>query len=215
MGLSDESIKSSAASNISLAPALNYINTKIKVKFNGNCLKQENVTFTHKIVVIIVYNNIYNVYEINLWSLAVGNDFALRNSLFGAVNLPNNPDPNEYKYSGYGIRFDAHASFSLSEGSGFCKNVIVFGVDMSSSVHFDNRKKIFILDKVSMQGLNDSTLTTEKEYFKILVSNRKHFCLRLHYNVVNSYIFVNNAEIYKLKAKDSEINAATLCLGNV
>ena len=40
------------------------------------------------------------------------------------------------------------------------------------------------------------------------------FCLSLHYNGVNSYIFVNDVEIYKLKAKDSEINAAPICLGN-
>ena len=32
---------------------------------------------------------------------------------------------------------------------------------------------------------------------------------------VNSYIFVNSVEIYKLKAKYSEVNAAPLCLGNV
>ena len=31
----------------------------------------------------------------------------------------------------------------------------------------------------------------------------------------NSYIFVNGDEIYKLKAKDSEINAALLGLVNV
>ena len=32
---------------------------------------------------------------------------------------------------------------------------------------------------------------------------------------MNSYIFVNDVEIYKFKARDSEINAALLCLGNV
>ena len=40
------------------------------------------------------------------------------------------------------------------------------------------------------------------------------FCLSLHYNGVNSYIFVNDVEIYKFKAKDSEINAAPISLGN-
>ena len=39
--------------------------------------------------------------------------------------------------------------------------------------------------------------------------------LSWHYNVVNSYIFVNNVKICKLKAKDSEINAAPLCLDYV
>ena len=37
----------------------------------------------------------------------------------------------------------------------------------------------------------------------------------MHYNGTNSYLFVNGAEIYKLKAKDSEIVASPLCLGNI
>ena len=37
----------------------------------------------------------------------------------------------------------------------------------------------------------------------------------LHYNGVNSYLFVNGTEIYKFKAKDLEIVATTLCLGNI
>ena len=44
---------------------------------------------------------------------------------------------------------------------------------------------------------------------------KKKFCLNLHYNGANSYLFVNGTEIYKFKAKDSEIVAAPLCLGKV
>ena len=44
---------------------------------------------------------------------------------------------------------------------------------------------------------------------------KKKFCLSLHYNGANSYLFVNGTEIYKFKAKDSEIVAAPLCLGNI
>ena len=44
---------------------------------------------------------------------------------------------------------------------------------------------------------------------------RKKFCLRLHYNGANNYLFVNGTEIHKFKAKDSEIIAAQLCLGNI
>ena len=43
----------------------------------------------------------------------------------------------------------------------------------------------------------------------------KKFCLSLHYNGANSYLFVNGTEIYKFKAKDSEIVASPLCLGNI
>ena len=41
------------------------------------------------------------------------------------------------------------------------------------------------------------------------------FCLSLHYNGANSYLFVNDTEIIKFKAKDSEIVATLLCLGNI
>ena len=44
---------------------------------------------------------------------------------------------------------------------------------------------------------------------------KKKLCLSLHYNGVNSYLFVNGTEIYKFKAKDSKIVATPLCLGNI
>ena len=44
---------------------------------------------------------------------------------------------------------------------------------------------------------------------------KKRFYLSLHYNGANSYLFVNGKEIIKFKAKDSEIVASTLCLGNI
>ena len=44
---------------------------------------------------------------------------------------------------------------------------------------------------------------------------KEKFCLSLHYNGANSYLFVNGTEIYKFKAKDSEIIASPLCLGNI
>ena len=44
---------------------------------------------------------------------------------------------------------------------------------------------------------------------------KKKFCLGLHYNNANSYLFVNGTEIYKFKAKDSEIAASPLCLGYI
>ena len=44
---------------------------------------------------------------------------------------------------------------------------------------------------------------------------KKKFCLSLHYNLANSYLFVNGTEICKFKAKDSEIVVSPLCLGNI
>ena len=67
-------------------------------------------------------------------------------------------------YSGYGIRFDSRSEFSLVNG-GLGKNIIIFGVYMSSSVHFDNKKReILILGISPTQELNDTTLSTEDQY---------------------------------------------------
>ena len=90
-----------------------------------------------------------------------------------------------------------------------------FGADMSSSAHIDNKKKdILVLGKGPTQGL-EHTLTAEKMYSINFTVTKKKFCLSLHYNGANSYLFVNGTEIYKFKAKYSEIVAASLCLGNI
>ena len=44
---------------------------------------------------------------------------------------------------------------------------------------------------------------------------KNKFCLSLHYNGANSYLFVNGTEIIKFKAKYSEIVTTPLCLGNI
>ena len=91
------------------------------------------------------------------------NDPTLKNCLFGAVTLTKNADIDKYGYSGYGIGFDRRSSFSFPSG-GFGQNVIIFGVDMSSSAHINNKKKdILILGKGPTEGL-EHTLTAEKMY---------------------------------------------------
>ena len=86
---------------------------------------------------------------------------------------------------------------------------------MSSSAHIDNKKKdILILGKAPTQGL-EHTLTAEKMYcINFTVTNTK-YCLSLHCNGANSYLFVNGTEIYKFKAKDPQILVDPICLGNI
>ena len=86
---------------------------------------------------------------------------------------------------------------------------------MSSSSHIDNKKKnILVLGKGPTQGL-EHTLAAEKMCSINFSVTKKKFCLSLHYNGANSYLFLNGTEIYKFKAKDSEIVASPLCLGNI
>ena len=140
-------------------------------------------------------------------------DPTLKNFLFGAVALTKNADIDKYKYSGYGIGFDRRSSFSYPSG-GFGQNVTVFGADMNSSIHIDNKgKDILILGRGPTQGLGGNSLTAEKMY-SINFTVKKN-CLSLHYNGANSYLFVNGTEIIKFKAKDSNIVPRPLCLANI
>ena len=98
----------------------------------------------------------------------------------------------------------------------FGRNVIISGVDMSSSVHIDNKgKDILILGKGPTQGLGEHSLTAEKMYSVNFTDNGDKYCLNLHYNGANSCLFVNSVEIIKFKAKDSNTLATPLCLGNI
>ena len=86
---------------------------------------------------------------------------------------------------------------------------------MSFSAHISNKKKdILVLGIGPAQGL-EHTLTAEKMYSINFTVTKKKFCLSLHYNGANSYLFFNGTKIHKFKAKDSEIIASPLCLGNI
>ena len=79
------------------------------------------------------------------------------------------------------------------------------------------KKDTSVLGIGPTQGLED-TLTADtltKIYLVNFTVTKKKFCLSLHYNGVNSYLFVNGTEIYKFKAKEKQSAASPLCLGNI
>ena len=86
---------------------------------------------------------------------------------------------------------------------------------MSYSAHIDNKKKDILVRGNGPTKGSQHTLTAEKLYPINFNVTKKFFCLSLHYNVANSYLFANGTEIYKFKAKYSEIVASLLCLGNI
>ena len=101
--------------------------------------------------------SLFIIYELDRLSRDLNIDFPLKDCLFGAVKLTKDADPDKYKYSGYGIGFDLRSEFSFTDGS-MGKNGIIFGADMSSSVHIDNTTKgILILTKGPIKGLDDAT----------------------------------------------------------
>ena len=201
-GLSHESIKPPSTSNKMLNLSVNYVGTKARIKYNEDCLKQEKIPLDREKIV-----NSYIVYEIDR-HVDISSYSTLESCLFGTVNLTNYFDINLYKYSGYSVGLDREGCFSNGDEIG--RNVIIFGVDMNSSSHIDNKEKdILILDVRPTQGL-EYTLAAEELYSINFTKENAKFCLSLHYNGANSYLFVNGTEIITFKAKDSEITVYPL-----
>ena len=190
------------------APKLKHTGKVIYVKFNGSCLKQDKTTLKHGKTV-----NMYIVYDLK--SNPNKFDPTLENYLFGAVKPTKDSDIDKCKYSGYGIEFDAKATFSHPSG-GIGQNIIIFGADMTYYVHVNNKTNhILIVGEVITHGLDDTILAAEKMYSINFTVSRRKFCLILHYNGANSYLCANGKEIIKFKAKDSELEAYPICLGNI
>ena len=203
MGLYDERLNSNTASNYKITSELSYYGTKIRVEFDGSCLKQDKVTYSHGKIV-----NIYIVYEIRK-NYNISTYPTLVNCLFGAVSLTKNADIDKYKYSGYSIGFDSKREFSF--GNGFGRNCIIVGADMSSSSYAKNKKNnILVPGKDFVQGIKGTTIYAEKLYSISFTENNKKFCLSLHYNGANSYLYFNGTEIHKFKAKDPEISKSIM-----
>ena len=94
-------------------------------------------------------------------------------------------------------------------------NVILFGADLSSSAHANNRSNnILVLGKDFIQGIN-GTIYAEGMYTPNFTVSGKKYVLSLHCNGNNSYLFVNGKQVVKFKAKDSEIVPNPLCLAGI
>ena len=199
--MSKEIIKPPRSSKNILPTIVEDIANKEKLKFNGSCLIQDQITYTPQTIL-----NIYIIYEMTK-NNSISSYRALENCFFGAVKLTKNTDIEKYKYSGYGIGFDRKGEFSF--GDGFGQNIIVFWADMSSSIHANNRtKNILVLGKDFIQGIDNTTIYAEKLYSINFTKTNTKFCLSLH-------LFVNGTEIHKFKTKDSEIVATHIYLGNI
>ena len=134
--MSNENSKPPHPANKYLSPKLIWYNSRIKLKFKESCLKQEDrVAYAPKNVI-----NLLIVYELDTWPQNITTDFTLKNCLFGSVKLTKNVDLHKCKCSSYGIRFDL-CSYHLLLDNTTRRNVIIFGADMNSYVHIDNKGK--------------------------------------------------------------------------
>ena len=87
---------------------------------------------------------------------------------------------------------------------------------MSSSVHATNRANhIYVTGKGFVQGINDTPIYAEKNFYRNFTDPGKKFVLRLHYNGDESYLFINSRQELKLKCKTDQLVKEKLCLGNL
>ena len=177
-----------------------------------------NIYFTQNKVVIPNNNNVINIYclyRLDLISSSRDTTYTVQNALFGAVQITKNADASKNAYKGYGICFDEGGTFSkgnINNG----RNVIIFGVHESSLVHANNKaNNIFVMSDLFVQGINDTTLYTEKLYSQNFTQPSKKFVLSFHYNGDDSYLFVNGKQELKFKSKTEHLVKEKLCSGNL
>ena len=110
--------------------------------------------------------NIYCVYEIQPIASSRDTTFTIQNALFGAIQITKNAtDNSKNNYKGYGICFDERSQFGhtiTEDGRANTtngRNVLIFGVDMSFSVHATNRaNNIYVMGDGLTKGIHDTTL---------------------------------------------------------
>ena len=122
----------------------------------------------------------------------------------------NATDYDKNNYKGYGICFDERSEFghAITEGG--------YAHTMSFSVHATNRANhIYLMGTGLTQGINDTTIYAEKNFYRNFTDFGKKFVLSLHYNGDNSYLFVNGRQELKFKAKTDQLVKEKLCLRNL
>ena len=138
------------------------------------------------------------------------------------MKVTKNTDSSKNNYTGYGLCFDEGGEFGHTVRQGNfnrvtnAKNVIIFGVDTSSSIHATNRaNNIYAMGKELIQGINGTTIYAEKLFHNNFTEFGVKFVLSLYYNGGISYLFANGRQELKFKAKDDQIINKKLCLRNL
>ena len=120
---------------------------RMYVYLQGSHFQQNNVlTSNNDHVINTNVINIYIVYKLDTIASTRDASFTVQNALFGAMLITKNAtDNSKNNYKGYDVCFDERSEFghTIIEG-GFAhttdaRNVLIFGADMSFSVHATNR----------------------------------------------------------------------------
>ena len=198
---------------------------RLYVYLQGNHFQQNNVlTLNNDHVLNKIVVNIYIVYKLDPLASTRDKSFTIQNALFGTMQITKNATDNDKKsnYKGYGICFDERSQFghTITEGGHAhitdARNVLIFGADMSFSVHATNSANhIYLMGTGLTQGINDTTIYAEKNFYRNFTDFGKKILLSLHYNGDNSYLFVNGRQELKFKAKTDQLVKEKFCIGNL
>ena len=140
---------------------------RMHVYLSGNHFQQNKVIIPNNNNAI----NIYCVYKLDPIASSRDTSFTIQNALFGAMQITKNATDNtKNNYKGYDICFDERSQIghTITEG-GFThttngRNVLIFGADMSFSVHATNAANdIYLMSDGFTQGINDTTIYVEKK----------------------------------------------------
>ena len=192
---------------------------RMRVDLNGNHFQQIVAGIPNNNNVI----NFYCVYKLDPIASTRDTSYTIQDALFGAMQITKNAtDYDKNNCKGYGICFDERSQFghTITENgvthTSNGRNVLIFGADMSFSVHATNEANhIYLMGDGLTQGINDTTIYTEKKYFRNFTEPNVKFVLSLHYNGDDSYLFVNGRQELKFKCKTDQLVKEKLCIGNL
>ena len=197
---------------------------RLYVYLQGNHFQQNNVlTSSNDHVINKNVVNIYIVYKLDPIVSSRDKSFTIQNALFGAMQITKNAtDNSKNNYKDYAICVDERSEFdhTVTEG-GFAhttdaRNVLIFGANMSFSVRATNRANhIYLMGTGHTQGINDTTIYAEQNFYRNFTDFGKTFMLSLHYNGDDSYLFVNGRQELKFKAKTDQLVKEKLCIANL
>ena len=196
---------------------------RLYVYLQGNHFQHNVLTSNNDHVLDKNLINIYIVYKLDPLASTRDKSYTIQNALFGAMQITKNAtDYDKNNYKGYGICFDERSEFghAITEGGHAhttdARNVLIFGANMSFSVHTTNRANhIYLMGTGLIQGINDTMIYVEKNFYRNFTDFGKKFALSLHYNGDNSYFFVNGRQELKFKAKTDQLVKEKLCIGNL
>ena len=197
---------------------------RLYVYLQGNHFQQHSVLISNNDHILdknVV--NIYIGYKLDPLASTRDKSFTIQNALFGAMQITKNAtDYDKNSYKGCGICFDERSELghTITEGGHAhttdARNVLIFGADMSFSVDATNRANhIYLMGTGLTQGINDTTIYAEKNFYRNFTDFGKKCVLSLHYNGDNSYLFANGRQELKFKAKTDQLVKEKLCIGNL